>query len=77
MHILKITDILLQRLDLAKKLGAHHTVLVGGSDVESLVQKIGVELKGKPDVTIECSGAEAGIQTAIYVSLTLIYGSVS
>ena len=68
---LTIADILSQRLDFAKKLGAHHTVLVDGSDAEILARKIECELKGKPDVSLDCSGAETAIQTAIYVSLSV------
>ncbi|XP_046439315.1 sorbitol dehydrogenase-like [Daphnia pulex] len=61
-----ITDISESRLEVAKSLGADHTLLVGGEDAETLGQQVAGKLGGPSDVTIECSGAESSIRLAIF-----------
>uniref|UniRef100_A0A158P7Z0 Sorbitol dehydrogenase n=1 Tax=Angiostrongylus cantonensis TaxID=6313 RepID=A0A158P7Z0_ANGCA len=60
-----ITDLESKRLELARKLRADHIVCVKGmspSDVRSaVIDHLGTE----PDVTIECTGAQTCIETAI------------
>ncbi|XP_065349064.1 sorbitol dehydrogenase-like [Cloeon dipterum] len=61
-----ITDIMQNRLDLAKELGADHTILLDkDSDETAIVKKIHALLGKEPDKTIECSGAESSIRIAI------------
>jgi len=62
-------DVNADRLEFAKQIGADYTLAVeltreprsNASDIESL-------LGCQPDVTIECSGVERSLQTAVYVS---------
>ena len=63
-----ITDLVQQRLDVAKELGATHTVLVenGVSETE-MVEKLHRICESVPDRTIDCSGAEATARLAILV----------
>jgi len=63
-----ITDISLSRLEVAKSLGADHTLLVGKDDEQSLASQIGAKLGGQPDITIECSGAESSIRLGIFAT---------
>ena len=53
---------------MAKELGAHHTLHVDTRDAEEMARRVEEALGCKPDVSIECSGTESGIQTGIYVS---------
>lgn len=48
-------------------MGADCTVLVDSKDTREMARKISDALGVSPDITIECSGAESSIQTAIYV----------
>jgi len=62
-------DISESRLQFAKQLGADHILAVElsrepRSNAEAIVALLGYQ----PDVTIECSGAESSLQTAVYVS---------
>ena len=70
-----ITDISAGRLEVAKSLGADHTVLVGKEDAEVLASQIGSKLGSPPDITIECSGAESSIRLGIFVSLNIFIKS--
>jgi threonine dehydrogenase-like Zn-dependent dehydrogenase len=70
-----ITDISESRLEAAKKMGADFTLLVKTHDAQALAKKVEEMMEVMPDITIECSGAEASIQLAIYVSA--IYSSIS
>lgn len=60
-----ITDIDENRLQVAKSMGADHTVLVKSGAVETLAQKIKEEMGEMPNITVECSGAESSIRLGI------------
>ncbi len=64
-----ITDLDQGRLDMALKLGAHHALRVDTRDPEEMARRVEEALGCKPDVSVECSGAEPSIQTGIYVSM--------
>ena len=57
------------RLEVAKSLGADHVVKVTTRDSRELSQIITGQLGCEPDQTIECSGAEQSVATAIYVRM--------
>lgn len=63
-----LTDIDQNRLNMAKKLGATHTLLVTSKDPQEMAQKVEEVMGEKPEITIECSGAPPSIQTAIYAT---------
>ena len=67
-----IVDISEHRLGVAKEMGAHHTVHVDSRDARAMAKKVEDALSAMPDITIECSGAEASIQTGIYVSSKML-----
>lgn len=70
MVIIFLTDMIQNRLVIAKKLVADHTLLVtNDTKDEETVNKIIELLGGRPDVTIDACGAES----AIRVALTVIY----
>lgn len=61
-----ITDIVENRLEIAKKLGAHHTLLVDKNfDEKTIIEKVVQILGCEPDVSMECSGAEQSVRIAI------------
>lgn len=61
-----ITDIVQDRLKVAKELGATHTLVVSrDQDEKELVKKIHELLGTEPEVTIDCSGFEATNRLAI------------
>ncbi|GAB6029066.1 hypothetical protein CHUAL_004851 [Chamberlinius hualienensis] len=63
-HQVVVIDIVQNRLDFAKKLGADHTVLSNKEDtVETITKKV-IDLFGGegPDITLECSGAEVSLK---------------
>lgn len=49
-------------------MGATYTVHVTSKDFKETATKVTNAMGGMADVTIECSGAEASLQTAILVS---------
>lgn len=53
-------------------MGATHTVKVNTRDGRVLANEIRTTLGCSPDQTLECSGVESSIATAIYVSLILL-----
>uniref|UniRef100_A0AAV2LTK1 Sorbitol dehydrogenase n=1 Tax=Knipowitschia caucasica TaxID=637954 RepID=A0AAV2LTK1_KNICA len=64
-----ITDLSLERLSMAKELGADFTVTVAKEDSpQSLAQTVGDLLGAPPTMTIECTGVESSVQTAIYAT---------
>ena len=58
------------RLEVAKKMGATYTVHVTTRDTRALAHQIEETLGCKPTESLECSGAQPSIATAIYVSYT-------
>ncbi|CAL4115288.1 unnamed protein product [Meganyctiphanes norvegica] len=63
-----ITDIADNRLNLARQLGAEHTLLIDSSEAKEIAQRVSEKMGGMPDITIECSGAESSIQLGIYAT---------
>uniref|UniRef100_A0A3P9KU77 Sorbitol dehydrogenase n=1 Tax=Oryzias latipes TaxID=8090 RepID=A0A3P9KU77_ORYLA len=62
-----ITDLFQDRLAKAKELGADFQVTVSKSDSpQQLAKKVEDLLGVQPQITIECTGAESCLQTAIY-----------
>ena len=61
-------DINSGRLEVAKRLGASHIVLVTSRDTQEMARTICNTLGTAPDITIECSGAQPAIAMGIYVS---------
>ena len=53
---------------MAEKLGADHTLRVDTRDAGEMARRVKKALGCKPDVSIECSGAEPSVQTGLYVS---------
>lgn len=69
------SDIAENRLQVAKNMGANHTILVKSSSEEILAQQIKEVMGGMPDITIECSGAESSIRLGIFVSIVIFFKS--
>lgn len=64
-----ILDINENRLKFAQTIGIEKTVVVNTAiDTESLAEQVVQLLGGSPDITIECSGAEASLNLAIFVT---------
>ncbi|XP_028299055.1 sorbitol dehydrogenase isoform X1 [Gouania willdenowi] len=64
-----ITDLTAERLTMAKDLGADFQLTVKKSDrPQDLAKSVEDMLGGQPHITIECTGAESCIQTAIYAT---------
>lgn len=63
------SDLVQSRLDVAKELGADHTLKVYLTDSEDDLVKVIEETIGQlPDVTIDCSGFESTITLGLKVS---------
>ncbi|XGW07046.1 hypothetical protein V3C99_016950 [Haemonchus contortus] len=60
-----ITDLNQNRLDLAMKLGAQHAICVKGKSPAQVKEEIIKSLGTEPDVSMECSGAQSSIESAI------------
>ena len=64
-----ITDLVQQRLDVAKELGATHTLLTKPDDKSEDVAKKVHEMMGmQPDIAIDCCGAESTTRLAIFAT---------
>ncbi|XP_037551372.1 sorbitol dehydrogenase [Nematolebias whitei] len=64
-----ITDLSAERLMMAKELGADFQLTVKREDgAQQLAKKVEDVLGAQPQVTIECTGVESCIQTAIYAT---------
>lgn len=59
-------------MQVAKTMGADHTILVKDGNTEMLAQQLKKMIGGMPDITIECSGAESSIRLGIIVSIFVI-----
>ena len=55
------------RLKVAKEMGATYTLKVTSRDSRALADEVAAILGDRADCTIECSGAEPSVATAIYV----------
>ena len=67
------SDISESRLKFAKQLGAEYTLTIEpSSDAHTNASTIAGLIGCQPDVTIECSGAESSLQTAIYVKFNFL-----
>ena len=64
-------DLVEDRLKVAKEMGADHTIQITAKDSREMSQIITGQMECCPDKTIECSGAEPSIATAIYVGHTI------
>ncbi|KAF4529174.1 hypothetical protein B566_EDAN016398 [Ephemera danica] len=61
-----ITDLMPNRLELAKKMGADHTLQLNRDDDDKeIVKKIHALLGKHPDKSVDCSGAELSVRIAI------------
>ena len=58
------------RLEFAKSLGADMTFKITSRDAKEVAALINREF-GQVDKTIECTGAESSVQTAVYVRFLL------
>ncbi|XP_013112382.1 sorbitol dehydrogenase [Stomoxys calcitrans] len=64
-----VTDLVQQRLDVAKELGATHTLLMKREDVaEEVAQQVQQLMGVMPDKTIECCGAETTTRLGIFAT---------
>ncbi|RUS88644.1 hypothetical protein EGW08_003603 [Elysia chlorotica] len=67
-HAVCITDIDERRLAFARELGADHTINVRGKSPQDVAAEVEELLGDKPNVTLECSGAQPSITTAVYAT---------
>jgi threonine dehydrogenase-like Zn-dependent dehydrogenase len=66
--LLTVADIVDHRLGIAKDLGADYTLLSKvGQDEQDTAKTVHSLLDGAPDITVDCSGAEANIRLAVLV----------
>ena len=75
-HMINMTDFFLtldldeNRLNMAKKLGADYVIKVDTTAEAKEMAKKARDCLGRVDRSIECTGAESSIRTAIYVCLS-------
>uniref|UniRef100_A0A0K8V7I9 Sorbitol dehydrogenase n=1 Tax=Bactrocera latifrons TaxID=174628 RepID=A0A0K8V7I9_BACLA len=64
-----ITDLVQQRLDVAKELGATHTLLMGKDEsAEEVAKKVHQVMGVEPDKSIDCCGAESTTRLSIFAT---------
>lgn len=63
-----VTDLSASRLSRATEAGADFTIQISKESPKEVAQKVEAVLGCKPEVTIECTGAESSIQTGIYAT---------
>ena len=64
-----------KRLEMAKKLGANYTFKIKSRDGREVSNEILKEF-GESDKTIECTGVESSITSAIYVNKNLFKNNI-
>lgn len=65
---MRFLDIDSKRLEFAKTVGASSTLFVDSKDPAELSKRVIADLGGRPDVTVDCSGAEISVQLGVAVS---------
>lgn len=64
-----ITDLVQDRLDVAKELGATHTLLTERDEtVEKTAERVRQTMSDEPDKSIDCCGAESSTRLAIFAT---------
>ncbi|XP_059516527.1 sorbitol dehydrogenase-like [Myotis daubentonii] len=63
-----VTDLSASRLSKAKEVGADFVLQITKESPQEIASKVEGLLECKPEVTIECTGAEAAIQAGIYAT---------
>ncbi|XP_068210844.1 sorbitol dehydrogenase-like [Palaemon carinicauda] len=63
-----VTDIRESRLEIAKSMGAKHIMIVKEEDPQILAKKVEEIMGCMPESTLECTGVESSISTAIYAT---------
>jgi len=64
-----ITDLVQQRLDVAKELGATHTMLLKPeAKAEDIAKQIHECMSAQPDISIDCCGAESTTRLGIFAT---------
>ncbi|XP_067636082.1 sorbitol dehydrogenase-like [Eurosta solidaginis] len=64
-----ITDLVQHRLDVAKELGATHTLLINKNDTDKdVVKQVHAVMGAEPDKSIDCCGAESTARVSILVT---------
>lgn len=66
-------DIVKQRLEVAKVMGADQVIKVDTKDSQKLANQIKDTMGVAPHITIECTGVESSVATAIYVGMDMTY----
>lgn len=69
LHVGLCVDIVEQKLEVAKAMGADQVIKVDTKDSKKLANQIKDAVGVAPDVSIECTGVESSVATAIYVSV--------
>jgi len=64
-------DIVEQKLEVAKMMGADHVVKVNTNDSRKLANQIKDKIGVAPEIAIECTGVESSVATAIYVCMNI------
>ena len=75
LFLLFCSDILEERLQLAKSLGATHTIQFSKEDTDPKINatRIVKELDQEADVAIECSASALCLHSAVYVRLVYLF----
>jgi len=58
-----------QRLEVAMAMGADQVIKVDTKDTQKLANQIREKMGEAPNMSIECTGVEASVATAIYVGV--------
>ena len=64
-------DIVEHKLEVAMVMGADQVIKVDTKDTKTLANQIKDAMGVAPDISIECTGVESSVATAIYVSMCM------